>query len=187
MDKMEGNLIRLRPPKEEDYELFASMKNDLRTQAWNQRLPMRATVKTVAKWVEKEYEKPDCATFSIETLEGELVGHIGYSEGPLRFAASIGVITKIDFWGKGYAMEAHEILLEFLFEERGIQVVRLWTQAGGERAVKAAEKIGFKIQARSREGSIIGGKLVDGLYMDMLREEYYESRGKNDHIPPIVL
>ena len=186
MDTMTGKLIRLRPHKEEDYEFFAALKNDLRTQAWNQRLPPRATVKTVAKWVEKEYEKPDCGTWSIETLEGELVGHIGYGEGPLRFAASIGVITGVDFWGKGYAMEAHELLLEFLFEERGIQVIRLWTQAGGERGVAAAQKIGFKISARFREGSIIGGKLVDGIYMDMLREEYYESRGMVDHLPPIV-
>ena len=101
MDKMEGKLIRLRPHKEEDYEFFAALKNDLRTQAWNQRLPPRATVKTVAKWVEKEYERSDCGTWSIETLEGELVGHIGYGEGSLRFAASIGVITGVDFWGRG--------------------------------------------------------------------------------------
>mgnify|MGYP000509867007 CR=1 FL=1 len=102
------------------------------------------------------------------------------------FAASIGVITGVDFWGKGYGMEAHELLLEFLFEERGVQVVRLWIQAGGERGVAAAEKLGFKISSRFREGSVIGGKLVDGIFMDMLREEYYESRGKVDHIPPVV-
>ncbi|MCK4757312.1 MAG: GNAT family N-acetyltransferase [Thermoplasmata archaeon] len=187
MDRMEGKLIRLRPPKEEDYEFFAALKNDLRTQAWNQRLPMRATVKTVAKWVEKEYERPDCGTWSIETLDGELVGHIGYSEGPLRFAASIGVITGVDFWGKGYSQEAHELMLEFLFEERGIQVVRLWTQASGERGLVAAQKLGFKIGARFREGSVIGGKSVDGVYMDMLREEYYKSRGKKDNLPPVEL
>ena len=187
MDRMEGKLIRLRPPKEEDYEFFAALKNDLRTQAWNQRLAPRATVKTVAKWIEKESEKPDCGTWSIETLDGELVGHIGHSEDHTRFAATVGIITGVDFWGKGYAMEAHEILLEFLFEERGVQVVRLWTQAGGERGVAAAEKLGFKIGARFREGCIIGGKLVDGLYMDMLREEYYKSRGKEDHLPPIEL
>ena len=79
------------------------------------------------------------------------------------------------------------MLLEFLFEERGIQVIRLWTQAGGERGVAAAEKLGFKISARFREGSIIGGKLVDGIYMDMLREEYYKSREKKDNLPPVEL
>jgi RimJ/RimL family protein N-acetyltransferase len=183
MDKLEGKLIRLRPVREEDFEFFAELKNDLRTQAWNQRMPPRQTVEGVKAWWEKERKKTNSGTWSIETQDGQLVGHVGYDESPIRLSASMGIITGVDFWGKGYAQEAHELLFEFLFEERGIQSVHLWTQSGNERGVKAAEKLGFKISARFRENSIIGGKVTDTLFMDMTREEYYEARGKEDRLP----
>ncbi len=184
MHKFEGKLVRLRPPKDEDFEFYAELKNDLRTQAWNQRLPLRATVEGVKEWWDKERKKPNSGEWSIETLDGELVGHIGYGESPPRLAATMGIIIGVDYWGKGYTQEAHELLLEFLFEERGIQVVNLWTQSGGERGVKAAENLGFRISARFRENSIIGGKVTDTLFMDMTREEYYKSRKLEDHLPP---
>ena len=183
MNTLTGKLVRLRAPKEEDYEFFASLKNDLRTQAWNQRTPMRQTVKGVAAWLEKSQKRPHSGTWSIETLDGELVGHIGYDEGPPRLAASMGVIIGVDYWGKGYTQDAHELILHFLFEERGVQIVRLWTQGGGERGIAAAEKIGFQVTARGREGCIIGGKAVDNVLMDMLREDWYKSRKKKDRLP----
>jgi RimJ/RimL family protein N-acetyltransferase len=48
------------------------------------------------------------------------------------------------------------------------------------RAVGAAKKLGFKVSVRVREGTIMYGQLHDTLCLDMLREEYYESRGKED-------
>ena len=155
MDKMTGNLIILRPPKEEDYEYFASLKNDLRTQAWNQRTPMRATFATTKAWLDKEYKQPNCATFTIETKEGKVVGHIGYHEGNRRINSSIGVITGVEHWGKGYCQEAHDLLLEFLFEERGLQRVSLSTQSEGERGIKAAEKMGSAL--RNQLSNVEGG------------------------------
>ncbi|MFH0815664.1 MAG: GNAT family protein [Methanobacteriota archaeon] len=184
MDVLVGKTVRLRPMKDSDYEYFASLKNDLRTQAWNQRTPMCRTAQQMKEHYETERKKPHTGDFSIETLDGALVGTIGYGEDPPRLAAHVGVITGMEHWGKGYALEAHELLLRFLFEERGIQVVRLWTQSGNERGIAAAEKIGFKVQSRFRENGIIGGKPADNVYMDMLREEYFKARGLKDNLPP---
>jgi hypothetical protein len=35
---------------------------------------------------------------------------------------------------------------------------------------------------RFRDNTMIDGKIVDTIYMDMLREEYFESRGIEDHV-----
>ncbi len=184
MDTLKGKLVLLRPPKEEDLEYFASLKNDLRTQGWNQRLPLTFTVESLRDKFLKRPEKGNKGILAIEILEdGKLIGNISYEEGPARLGATIGIATGTEFWGKGYAQEAQEILLNFLFIERGILVARLWTQTGFPWAQKAAEKLGFRVGVRFRENSIIGGKYVDCLYMDMLREEYFAHLGIDDPLP----
>ncbi len=42
--------------------------------------------------------------------------------------------------------------------------------------------MGFTVSARVREGTIMYGELHDTVELDMLREEYYESRGREDRI-----
>ena len=79
-------------------------------------------------------------------------------------------------------MEAQELLMQFLFHERGIQIMRLWTQGGFPWAKRAAEKLGFKEMARLRQNTIIDGKIVDCIYMDMTRQEYYAARELEDNV-----
>jgi len=111
-----------------------------------------------------------------------MIGYTDYREHPPRLGATVGMAIGVEFWGKGYALDAAEILLGFLFEERGLHVVRIWTQSGNLRAVSLAEKMGFKTSACLRESAIINGKLYDTLLMDLLREEYYESKDLQDWI-----
>ena len=59
----------------------------------------------------------------------------------------------------------------------------MYTQGGGERGIAAAEKMGFQVTARGREGCIIGGEVVDNVLMDMLREDWYKGRGLKDRLP----
>ena len=76
-------------------------------------------------------------------------------------------------WGKGYAEEANELLVRFLFVELGVQVVHLWTHSGNPRAIGLAEKVGFKVAARMRHAVYKNGRLLDNVVMDQLREEFY--------------
>jgi RimJ/RimL family protein N-acetyltransferase len=181
-EKLEGKLVRLRPVGDEDYEYFAGLKNNLFTQAWNQRLPMNFTPEKMKKRFQDANDKSNSAILAIEKVDGTLVGNINYSEGTPRFDATFGITMGKEHWGQGLGEEAQELILEFLFVERGIQIVRLWTQGGFPWAVKAAEKLGFKVMIRFRENTIIDGKMVDTIYMDLLREEYFKSRNLKDKI-----
>lgn len=180
MESWSRENVTLRPPTDEDAELLANLRNDLRTQGWNQRMPPTRTPEKIKEKLKEIGKKPNTAFLMIDTKEDGAVGYVDYKEDPLRLGATIGIITGVEHWGKGYAQEAIEILLEFLFEERGLQVIWAWTQAGNKAAVKAGQKLGFKVSARVREGTIMYGEIHDTLQMDMLREEYYESRGKGD-------
>jgi RimJ/RimL family protein N-acetyltransferase len=177
--------VTLRPPTEDDCQFLADLGNNMKTQGWNQRLPPTRTAERVMEKIKEGQKKPNRGTFMIDTEKDGTVGYITYDEGKIRLGATLGLITAEDHWGKGYAQTAMEIVLEFLFEERGLQVVDAWSQSGNVRAVGAAEKMGFKVSVRVREGTIMYGKLHDTLGLDMLREEYYESRGKEDRIGPL--
>ena len=186
MEKLEGEMVRLRPIVEEDWPYLAAMKNDLKTQGWNQRLPQKFTPELMKERHKKDNEKPNSANLAIETKDGKLVGTINYYEQP-RLSATLGIVIGTEYWGKGYAKEAQELMLHFLFIERGLHVIRLWTQTGFPWAQKAAEKLGFKVACRFRENSIISGIYVDCLCMDLLREEYFELRGLDDPLPSFDL
>lgn len=175
--------MRLRPIQDSDYEYLASLKNDLRTQGWNQRLPPNYTAERIRERFKKTNDKPNSAILAIETSDGKLCGNINYEERPARLSATFGIVIGTEYWGKGYAKEAQEILLEFLFVERSVSVVRLWTQTGFPWAQKAAERLGFQVSCRFRENSTIEGKVVDCLMMDMTREEYFKKRNRRDPLP----
>jgi RimJ/RimL family protein N-acetyltransferase len=179
---LESKLVRLRPVREQDYEYFADLKNNMFTQAWNQRLPPNFTAEKMRKRFQEANDKPNAAILAIEKLDGTLVGNLNYSEGLPRFEATFGLAIGKEHWGQGLGEEAQELILEFLFVERGLQVVRLWTQSGFPWAAKSAEKLGFKVMVRMRENTIIDGRPCDTLCMDLLREEYFASRALADGV-----
>jgi len=157
MDNLTGKLVRLRPCRDADFEYFATLKNDLRTQAWNQRMPLCYTAAKMRDRFAERLKDPHTGIYAIETSEGQLAGLIEHHEGPVRFAATLGIILGMEHWGKGIGREAQELVLRFLFEERGLQVVRLWTTSANERMVRAAEKAGFRLSARLRGAASSGG------------------------------
>ena len=176
MDLMSGGLITLRPVREDDLEYLASLRNDTRTQARGQRYPPSATAASVKAHNDEVLASQMKGLWSIETKKGELVGTVDYHEYAPRLGAIMGIMTGMEHWGKGYAKEAMELVMRFLFEERGLHVVNLWTTSWNVRMVGLAKNLGFRIAIRERESRYLGGEVHDGLFMDMLREEYYATR-----------
>jgi RimJ/RimL family protein N-acetyltransferase len=90
------------------------------------------------------------------------------------------------FWGGGVAYDSQEVMLQFLFQELGLRVVRLFTHSGNPRAVRLAEKSGFRVSMRQREAIFKNGERLDNLMMDLLREEYYIQHAELvDRLPPL--
>lgn len=186
---LEGSQIVLREQREDDLPFFAEMRNNLETQAWSLTLPPDYTLPMFEKqFREQEFSfKRDSGRFIIEEKSsGEMVGMVSYSHGEPRFSTMLGIMTRKKFWGKGYAYEAQEIILKFLFEELGLRVVKLYTHSGNPKAVKLAERSGFKLSCRQREAVFKNGQLFDNLLLDLLREEYYQIHPElTDNLPKL--
>jgi RimJ/RimL family protein N-acetyltransferase len=173
---LEGKLVILREQKREDMQRLVDLRNDLETQAWSVSLPPDFTLEMYQKRYDKRefsFERTDGQFTILIKDSGEYAGLVSYTDLHPRFSATIGIIVDKKFWGGGVAYDAQEVLLKFLFEELGLRVVRLWTHSGNPRAVKLAEKSGFKVSLRMREAIWKSGQLLDNLNMDLLREEYY--------------
>lgn len=174
---LQGELVILREEKPEDMKFLVELRNDLDTQAWSKTLPPDYTEDMyMQRYTERKFsfDRKE-GRFSIETrAAGEFAGTISYTGLQPRWETMIGIVIPKKFWGGGVAFDAQEVLLKFLFEQLGLQVVRLFTHSGNPRAVRLAEKSGFKVSVRRRESIFKDGKIYDNLMMDLLREEYYQ-------------
>jgi ribosomal-protein-alanine N-acetyltransferase len=174
---LDGKLVRLREEREEDLEMLRDLRNDLATQAWSRSLPPDFTLEMYRRrFAEREFsfDRTD-GRFVIELIgTGRMAGYCGFYGVVPRLSAVYGIAVAEEFWGKGIAYEAQELLLNFLFEEMGLRVVRMFTHSGNPAMVGLGEKSGFKLAVRSRESIFKGGELLDNLVLDILREEYYE-------------
>jgi RimJ/RimL family protein N-acetyltransferase len=173
---LEGELVILREERPEDMKFLVALRNDLETQAWSKTLPPDYTENMYLKRFEgREFSyDPKEGRFIITSKEnGEFAGTISYTGLRPRWTAAIGIMVEKRFWGSGFANDAQEVLLEFLFQDLGLRVVRLYTHSGNPRAVRLAKKAGFKVSVRQRQAIFKNGELYDNLMMDLLREEYF--------------
>lgn len=174
---LEGDRIRLRELREEDYRLLVDLRNDLATQGWSRTLPPDFTLGMYRRRFDaREYSTHrDWAIFVVEDREtGRAVGSISYSDVQDRFSATIGIALERSVWGTGIATDASELLLRFLFVELGMRVVRMWTQSGNGRMLGSARKLGFSEAVREREAVYKDGELRDNMMLDLLREEWFD-------------
>jgi RimJ/RimL family protein N-acetyltransferase len=75
-------------------------------------------------------------------------------------------------WGKQYAREALQNVLEWLFLERHIHRVTLETYATHRRAIRFFEKIGFQREGLRREAHFEGGSYHDIVCFGLLEHEF---------------
>ena len=102
-----------------------------------------------------------------------LVGRISYFNVNTRNqSAEIGYLIGPDFRGKGYASEALELLLRYLFEE--LKMNRVYAQTGAFNASSIAllESHGFTLEARLRQHHKIDEVFHDDLIYGILASEY---------------
>jgi len=187
---LEGKLVILREEQPEDMTRLTALRNDLATQAWSKTLPPDYTENMYMKRFqarEFSFDPKEGRFIIISREKNEFAGSISYTGLHPRWSVMIGVMIEKKFWGTGFALDAQETLLKFLFIELGLRVVRLYTHSGNPRAVSLAQKSGFKVSVRQRQSIFKNGELYDNLAMDILREEYFAHHLELvDNLPALV-
>ncbi len=95
----------------------------------------------------------------------------------IRRLGEFGIIVgEKAYWGKGYGTEATRLVVGFAFDRLNLNKVWLGVHADHPGAIRAYEKVGFKVEGRLRQEMVRNGVYADRLIMGILREEYCAGR-----------
>jgi len=175
---LEGKRVNLRVMEKEDVPLLIEWYNSLEFQG--EFFPVMQKSKSQAM---KEFENPspvqvamENVEFIIERKDGTKIGHIGYGKDILHEWIEIGYALVPSERRKGYATEAIQVLVDYLFFYKDIPRIMICTEARNVAATKAAERAGFKKEGLIRKGGFVRGEYIDWCLLGIIREEWKEPK-----------
>jgi RimJ/RimL family protein N-acetyltransferase len=80
-----------------------------------------------------------------------------------------------EFWGKGYMTEAARRMVQFGFEELGLERISVGCFARNKASARIIEKLGFTPEGVARHAYCKDGKFLDELRFGMIRSDYDHS------------
>ena len=180
----QGEKIRLRPMRKEDTDLWLAEDTDsegIRT--LNPGIELPKSVKDAEAFAERyaDFNNSDeRIMFSIETLDGELVGGINLTGIDQRHGTFyVGMRLYRPFRGKGYAMEAKTILLRYAFYELRLHKYNTRCLETNEAMIRHAQRLGCQEEGRIRECVFTNGRYYDDLLFGLTKEEF-EARDRGN-------
>jgi ribosomal-protein-alanine N-acetyltransferase len=105
--------------------------------------------------------------------DGHLIGNCGVRKDFVTAReGDIGYELDPRYWGKGYATEAAQIMLDFGFSHLNLQRVSAWCVAENVGSARVLEKLGMRLKNRTQENHYFKGKWWDTLTYAISQEEW---------------
>ena len=178
-----GQKVRLRAPERSDFESYARWVNNKEIWQYLGEGPVFesmtiATRDDAENWYMKWLRDPNRRAFSVEDLNGVLIGNcqlmeIDWNARHAQLAITIG---EPDYWSHGYGTDAICLLLDLAFNGYNLHRVFLTVVDFNERAKRCYEKCGFRVEGLQRQHDFVDGVYHDAVAMSILEDEYRELR-----------
>ena len=171
--KLEGERIYLSPINVEDNLQYTKWMNDLNVTINLGNFSRNFSIEKEKEAVQRLAN--DEGNFAIVLKDGDkLIGNCSlFDIDRVHRVATLGIfIGEEEDRGKGYGVEAIELILSYGFRVLSLNNIMLKVFSFNERAIKAYEKVGFKEIGRRRKSYLINNKCYDEVYMDVIQEEY---------------
>lgn len=97
--------------------------------------------------------------------------------------AEIGYTLHPDHWGNGYATEAVEALVRYLFDDLGVTRAEARLHPGNRPSAMVAERTGFLFEGRTRSSYWVRAEVSDDLIYGMTRPDWEAWTGRPRHRP----
>ena len=174
---LEGEKVRLRPMEPRDLPKFVQWLADPEVRRWLAALQEAPTLEDELDWYESTRANPDNVLWSMETLDGQLVGTIELRLNPASQRAELGIaVQDKKQWSKGFGTDAIKLALEYGFDDLELNRIELTVDAENGRGRRCYEKCGFVEEGLLRQHRFVEGKFGDTVVMSVLRSEW-EARG----------
>lgn len=171
---METERLIIRGAKSDDASDIYKIRNSEYVLKYN---AMKAlTFEEVMEEVVKDSASSDA--FYLELKETEsVIGTIYLEQDTLRYGVnSLGLSYYLceDYSSKGYMTEALRKILQYVFEERGAEVLTVRAFKDNVASIRLIEKLGFTYEGCLRK-CVKGYQdiIYDDMVFSMLKEEYY--------------
>lgn len=178
---LKGLKTSIRPIEEDDLDALYQWYNDEEVNLWSSGAWPLNTLQSKDQLAVKFLDgSPDTYRYTILDENVQRIGTLGFKEinVPARSVALFVVIGDKTYWGKGYGTDALIVFARFLFTQWNFHRISLDTWDENIRAIKAYEKVGFKIEGRQREARYVQGSYHDTILMGLLREEFLALHGR---------
>ena len=112
--------------------------------------------------------------FMMRARDGNIIGNISLNwvDYYNRVAYLGSWIGEPDYWSGGHGTDALLLLVEYALSWMDMRRLALSTMGPNVRAQRNVEKVGFRLEARERQATLLNGEWVDALTYGMLREEW---------------
>jgi RimJ/RimL family protein N-acetyltransferase len=170
--RLDGALVRLRPPSLADVAHFVRWYSDPEVLHWlHMSEGPKATEETERARIAAAVEDPSQMLWIIETRKARPIGNAGLLQiDPVHQRAWLGIcIGEKDCWSQGYGTEAIRLLLRFAFRNLGLRRIQLITDADNARGIRCYEKCGFYQEALLRGHRLRYGEPLDMVQMAVMK------------------
>ena len=119
------------------------------------------------------YERDEAGDWGIVLREaGRLIGSVGFAGCDMKNRrAEIGYVLSKPFWGQGIMPEAVKQILQFGFEEMGLNRIESCHFQPNEKSGRVMQKVGMSFEGIARERIFAKGKYWDIKQYAILRAE----------------
>ncbi len=172
-----GQQIYLRPLEPEDLnETYLGWLNDPEVAQYLESGIFPSTQGALENFYNRVVGASDCALLAIASKEADQ--HIGNVKlEPIDWVhrkATFGILVgDKQYWGKGVGVEATRLMVEYGFFRLNLNRIELGVYAEHQAAVRAYERVGFRVEGRLRENMFLDNEYRDSLLMGLLRSEYH--------------
>lgn len=138
---LNSDRLVIEPFLSEDAAELARLMNDVGIATMMQTIPHPFTLETAIDWIEERpFEGKVGFAAKISLKDGTLIGFLGLGGDPVNTAYAFGR----EFWGQGYATEAMQVFLRYVFQVYALEEVNAGAFMDNPASQRVLEKLGFE-------------------------------------------
>ena len=176
---LEGRLVVLRRHRAENLPTVLRWYRDPELARLTRYQTRPMSKEEIERFFQSRLMAPDALAYAIhERSTDRLVGITTFSaldpdNGSVLYHITIG---EPDAWGRGYGTEVTSMMVELAFDRLALHRVGLSVFEFNARAIRAYEKVGFRVEGRLREAIHRDGRYWDEVQMGILEWEWAARR-----------
>ena len=175
MKTLETDRLIIRPWKlsdRDDFYEYAKNPNIGSNAGWEPHANKIESKEILEMFIDKD------ETWAIVYKENnKVIGSIGIHKDEKRGSTikskMLGYVLSQDYWGNGIMTEASKKVIQYVFEEKELDVLSVIHYTFNIRSKRVIEKCGFKYEGTIRNAKeLYDGRIVDEACYSILKEEY---------------